>query len=193
MRQLRVMAAGRQTPDEEIKAVAASDRRAANDLVIRKYRKPIFQHAAYILKDYDEAIDVAQEVFIKALREKRLYEPEFKIKAWLYRVTSNLCFNMVRDRRRRIAILEAFPKKRSAEAHQDKFVFQTEQQRAIFEGLQHLSENHRHILMLRYYQDLSYSEISDTLEIKLGTVMSRLSRAKASLLEVMQSSGVEIA
>src|SRR6478752_1758862 len=91
--------------DEQIKKIARSDRRAAADWVVRKYRDPIFQHAAWILKDWEEAIDVAQDVFIRAMREPRFFDEDFKMKAWLYRVTSNLCFNLVRDRRRRGAIL----------------------------------------------------------------------------------------
>jgi len=176
--------------DDHIKEVAKTDRRAAADLVIRKYRDPIFHHASYILKDYQEAIDVTQEVFIKAMREKRFFDTEFKMKAWLYRVTSNLCFNLRRDRKRRTAILETIPKPRKTEAAQLDHVFADEQQGEIFHALEKLSENHRKILMLRYYSDLSYAEISETLGIKLGTVMSRLSRAKRNLMEVIGDAGV---
>jgi RNA polymerase sigma-70 factor (ECF subfamily) len=193
MRNLRIVSNKGMLDDTDIKELARSNRAAADDMVIRKYRQPLFQHASYILKNYEEAIDVAQEVFIKALREKRLYDAEFKIKAWLYRVTRNLCFNMVRDRRRRTAILDSMPKKRKDDAVQDVMVFRSEQQQAMFEALQRLTENHREILQLRYYQDLSYAEISETLDIALGTVMSRLSRAKRRLAEAIEVSGVEIA
>jgi RNA polymerase sigma-70 factor (ECF subfamily) len=193
MRNLRIVSNKGMLDDTDIKELARFNRAAADDMVIRKYRQPLFQHAAYILKNYEEAIDVAQEVFIKALREKRLYDAEFKIKAWLYRVTRNLCFNMVRDRRRRSAILDSMPKKRKDDAVQDVMVFRSEQQQAMFEALQRLTKNHREILQLRYYQDLSYAEISETLDIALGTVMSRLSRAKRRLAEAIEVSGVEIA
>jgi RNA polymerase sigma-70 factor (ECF subfamily) len=177
--------------DDEIKRIAQSNRRLASDLIVRKYRTPIFHHAAYIVKDYEEAIDVAQEVFIKALREQRFFNPDFKMKAWLYRVTSNLCFNLVRDRKRRSAILETYPRKNATDARQVDKVMATEQEREIKGALSNLSENHRKILILRYYSDLSYSEIAGVLEIKLGTVMSRLSRAKRSLVEVLSDMGVE--
>jgi RNA polymerase sigma-70 factor (ECF subfamily) len=177
--------------DDAIKQVARDDRRAAADLIVRKYRDPIFRHASYILKDYQEAIDVTQEVFIKAMRERRFFDAEFKMKAWLYRVTSNLCFNLRRDRKRRAAILETVPKPRKAEPEQLDTVFATEQQSEIFQAMERLTDNHRKILMLRYYSDLSYAEISETLGIKLGTVMSRLSRAKASLMEAMDDPRVE--
>jgi RNA polymerase sigma-70 factor (ECF subfamily) len=179
--------------DEALVGLAARDRRAAADAVVRKWREPIFHHAAWIVKDWEEAIDVTQEVFIKAMREPRFFDPEFKRKAWLYRVTSNLCFNLVRDRRRRSVILETqvAPRLESEEAPPDSVVHGERQER-ILTAMDDLSEAHREILMLRYYSDQSYAEIADTLGIKLGTVMSRLSRAKEALLECLRAAGVDV-
>lgn len=185
MRSLRLVKGGPTPEDDDIKALAREAPEAAQDLVVRKYRDAIFHHAAYILKDYEEAIDVAQEVFIKAMREDRFFEPDFKMKAWLYRVTSNLCFNMVRDRKRRAAILDSMDRPDATDPRQVDMVYRTEQQQSILEALERLTDNHRRILMLRYYSDLSYAEIADALDIKLGTVMSRLSRAKRQLMEVL--------
>lgn len=177
---------GRPLPsDQEIKVVASHDPRRAADLVVRKYRDGLFRHAAGILKDYEEAIDVTQEVFIRAFREPRFYADEFKMKAWLYRVTTNLCFNFVRNRKRRSAILDAEPLASASDPGQLDVVFQSQQQDTILEAMDRLTEEHRKILMLRYYSDLSYNEIADALEVKLGTVMSRLSRAKRRLVEAM--------
>ena len=171
--------------DDEIRELAAHRPREAADLVIRKHRDGLFRHAAGIVKDYELALDVIQEVFIKAMREPRFFDEGFKMKAWLYRVTSNLCFNLVRNRRRRSAILDTMPKATRTEAIQLDGVLLDEQQGEILAALDRMTEDHRAILMLRYYSDLSYAEISDTLGIKLGTVMSRLSRAKNRLMEVL--------
>ena len=175
--------------DDEIRELAAHRPREAADLVIRKHRDGLFRHAAGIVKDYELALDVIQEVFIKAMKEPRFFNPEFKMKAWLYRVTTNLCFNLVRNRKRRAAILETVPHAKSTAAQQSQVVYRTQQQAALAEAMSHLSESHRTILMLRFYSDLSYAEIAETLDIKLGTVMSRLSRAKSRLAEVLD--GVE--
>jgi len=123
------------------------------------------------------------------MKEPRFFNPEFKMKAWLYRVTTNLCFNLVRNRKRRAAILETVPQAKSTAADQSQVVYRTQQQAALAEAMSRLSESHRTILMLRFYSDLSYAEIAETLDIKLGTVMSRLSRAKSRLAEVLD--GVE--
>ena len=172
----------------DIKRLAQSDQRSAMEVVIQKYREPLYFHARYILKDHQEAYDLVQEVFIKAMRETRLYDDEFKIKAWLFRVTTNLCFNQVRKRKRRGALLDTLMKPEALSADQFKSVFEGEQRDEVMAGLDQLSEDHREILVLRYYDDLSYSEISDVLKVKLGTVMSRLSRARLRLMEVMKTS-----
>lgn len=171
--------------EDEIKSLAQTNHRMAMDMVVQKYRDRLFYHALYIVKDMEEAYDVVQEVFIRAIRENRFFNEDFRIKAWLYRVTSNLCFNLVRNRKRRGAILEATPFDDRAQADQVEKVFASERQTEILAAIDRMTPDHKQILLLRYYDDLSYAEISEVLNIKLGTVMSRLSRARCRLLEVM--------
>ncbi|MBN1335301.1 MAG: RNA polymerase sigma factor [Deltaproteobacteria bacterium] len=183
-----------------LKELARRDRRAALEGVVRAYRDRLFQHALYIVKDGQEAYDVVQEVFIKAMREARLFDEDFHIKAWLFRVTSNLCYNIVRDRRRRGGILESLGRRDEMPAGQDDRVCDGERRDEVLARMEDLSRDHREILLLRYYDDLSYNEIAEVLGIRLGTVMSRLSRARARLgavlgtdhpvvLEVLEGSG----
>jgi RNA polymerase sigma-70 factor (ECF subfamily) len=180
--------AGGAAGDAGIKELARKDRMAAMDLVVQRYGARLERHARGIVKDAQEARDAVQEVFIKAMREKRFFQVDFEIRAWLFRVTTNLCYNVVRDKRRRGNILanmdEALvPQSRSPETRHAVY---TDQLRGeLMAAMQLLSEPHREILMLRFYRDLSYREISETLDIRLGTVMSRLSRAKGRLGEVM--------
>lgn len=171
--------------EADIKSVATADPRAALDMVIRKHRDRLFYHALGIVKDWQEAYDVVQEVFIRAMRERRFFDAEFKMKAWLFRVTSNLCFNLVRDRKRRGAILDTMMKPEVSRPDQVEAVFTGERRDEILSAIDKMTRDHREILLLRYYDDLSYAEIAGVLDIKLGTVMSRLSRARARLLSEM--------
>jgi RNA polymerase sigma-70 factor (ECF subfamily) len=174
--------------EDDIKLLADSNPRSAMEMVIQKFREPLYFHARYIVKDHQEAYDVVQEVFIKAMREQRLFDEDFKIKAWLFRVTTNLCFNQVRNRKRRGAILDTMMKPEAFGADQVEKVLDGERREEVMASLDTLSDDHKEILLLRYYDDLSYAEIADVLQVKLGTVMSRLSRARMRLMDVMKSS-----
>jgi len=174
--------------DDDIKATAQANPKLAVDLVVRKYRSRLYYHALCILKDPEAAYDAVQEVFIKAIHENRFFNADFQMKAWLFRVTSNLCFNIVRDRNRRNGLLhlrkdEATPRPvgpSSSEAIQEQQV-----RGEMLSAMDSLTPSHREILLLRYYNDLSYNEIAAVLQVKLGTVMSRLSRARNRLGDVL--------
>jgi RNA polymerase sigma-70 factor (ECF subfamily) len=176
---------GGEATEEAIKELARSSRPEAYAAMVRRFDERLYVHAWCILKDGHEARDVVQEVFIRAMREPRLFDADFRMQAWLYRVTRNLCFNLVRDRRRRDGILATVQRSEIAEGDPVSHVLGGERQDEIIAAIGQLTEDHRQILMLRYYQDLSYAEIARVLSIKLGTVMSRLSRARDRLLEVL--------
>lgn len=175
----------RMVEDDQIKEIARVDPQQAMALVVQRHRPRLVRHATSILRDRQLACDMVQEVFIKAMRERRFFDPEFKMGAWLYRVTNNLCLNKVRDRRRRSDILANMDTPKSSQAAQVDTIYGDERRTHLQEAMEQLSANHRRILQERFYSDLSYAEIAEVLDIKLGTVMSRLSRAKSALLQVI--------
>jgi RNA polymerase sigma-70 factor (ECF subfamily) len=180
--------ARRGNTDNDLKQLAARDRVVAMDLVVERYRNRLVHHAFGIVKDQEMARDAVQEVFIKAMRETRFFDADFEIRAWLFRVTRNLCFNIVRDRRRRSGILANMPEESVPQARSRAVgdtVYVGEVRAELMTALKELTPNHREIPLLRYYGDLSYAEIALALEIRLGTVMSRLSRARTSLHRVL--------
>jgi len=176
-----------QDRDRDIKALAGVDQNAAFDMLVRRYRSRLFYHAMYITKDRETAMDVAQEVFIRAHRCEQLFGDDFRVRAWLFRVTTNLCLNLIRDRKRRGTLLESFGRAHQPEPQPtgNDHILNGERRIHMVAALDKLSEKHRTILMLKYWQDLSYAEIADVLEVRLGTVMSRLSRAKRRLHDVL--------
>jgi RNA polymerase sigma-70 factor (ECF subfamily) len=185
---LKIRKNATQVEDSEIKALSKENMKWAVDLLVQKYRSRLYYHAICIVKDPQEAYDAVQEVFIKALREERFFNDDFQMKAWLFRVTSNLCFNIIRDKKRRRQLLhlrEAEARPSAPQISSTKTVQQSQSRNAMNLALNKLTENHRRILQLRYYEDLSYNEIASVLEVKLGTVMSRLSRARSRLAQVL--------
>lgn len=174
--------------DEEISDLGRRDRDRGFDVLVRKYRERIYYHALYITKDSEGAFDVAQDVFVRAYHEERLFDTGFRTRAWLFRVCTNRCYNIVRDRHRQGGILDRLGKSSDVLREQHRAiddVLAREMSDGVAAGMSRLSPEHRTILMLRYFDDLSYKEIAEVLQVKLGTVMSRLSRAKMRLHEVM--------
>lgn len=174
--------------DEQIKTVARENRRLAFDMMVRKYRDRLFQHAFYMLKDAQEAFDVTQETFIRAYMEPGVFDDSFRIRSWLFRVLTNLCYNLTRDKRRRSTILSLFfptPRKDAPQAIDE--LVQREEESGVLKALDQVPEKYRTILLLKYYDELSYLEIAEVLGCKLGTVMSRLSRAREKLQGVLDA------
>lgn len=174
--------------DEQIKEIAKENRAHAFELVVHKYREKLFQHALYLLKDAQEAIDATQETLIRAYQEPAFFEADFKIRSWLFRVITNLSYNITRDKRRRGGLLELLtrPAPRESEHALDEML-RKEEEGSLSRALERVPEKYRSILLLKYYNDLSYLEIADVLGCKLGTVMSRLSRAREKLQSALVS------
>lgn len=176
-----------------IKKLAARDHRAAHTLMVRSYLPGLVYYVASIVRNFEEAHDLAVDTFVRALSETRIFDSEFRIRAWLYRVAFNLSVNSLRDRQRRVKLLEWYrhrlvpPPPIQAEQH-----VSAEQVAAHLELLlQQLSPKHEQILRLRHFEGLSYQEISIRTQMPLGTVMSRLSRAHAQLRDLIESQNLE--
>jgi RNA polymerase sigma-70 factor (ECF subfamily) len=109
----------------------------------------------------------------------------------LFRVCTNLCYNIVRDKKRRGGILENLGRQKISDRPPSAADHATHREMSgqMVVAMERLSMAHRTILLLKYWDDLSYLEISEVLDIKLGTVMSRLSRAKEKLAEVLSEEG----
>ncbi len=166
------------TCDDDLKRLAHRNRGAALDLLARRHERSLLAHANTIVHDGEEAADLVQETLVRALREPRLFDADFQTRAWLHRVLANLSYNRSRDRRRRSNILENTLR---YEPRAEELADRTEvSQRsdAFATVLSNLRPAHRQILQLRYWQDLSYAEIATVLQVRMGTVMSRLSRAR---------------
>ncbi|HMV68572.1 MAG TPA: RNA polymerase sigma factor [Myxococcota bacterium] len=173
--------------DADLKRLARRDRNAALNAVVHRHRPRLLRHAAHIVRDEDAAADIVQEAFIRAMREPRLFEDDFRIGAWLYRVTNNLALNASRDHRRRGDILTGMQLSGHIDADQHQALDDKHQANRVQVALECLSANHRRVLQERFYHDLSYGEIAAVLDVKMGTVMSRIARAKNALVELIDT------
>lgn len=148
-----------------------------------------------VISDVEEAEDVVQESFIQAYVKLDTFQQNSRFFTWLYRIA----FNNALSRRRRRRGASSLDQAREAGAADpiadveppDQRILQNESVRRIREAMLRLSDDHRIILDLREMQDLSYEDIAVALDISIGTVRSRLSRARNALKSELESADTD--
>ncbi len=141
-----------------------------------------------LLKSPDAARDACQEAAVKALAAADRYDPNRPFYPWFYRILRNHCLDTLAGRKRML-VTDAVPEPDEGDATAEESVLATERAKGISEAIAELDENLRNVIELRHFQDASYEEIADILDIPIGTVMSRLYRARKELRERLQKQG----
>ena len=162
--------------------------------LVRLHEKKVYHLALRICGNQEDAADAAQEAFLSAWRGLPNFRGEAGFSTWLYRLTSNAAIDCLRRSRRRREEaslddeglgLSAVDRAPSPQARAEG----AELRRAVLEGLGQLSEDHRQALALRELQELSYEEIAGALGVDIGTVKSRISRARSALRKILLKNG----
>lgn len=161
------------------------------DLLVKKYQRKIYFLAYRMVKNHDAADDIAQETFIKSYSSIRSFRLGHSFYTWLYRICMNLAINHLK--RQKFVISEsqfeeeASPLEKEVEGQDPlTLLVQKEQERKIEQAIDSLPPKYKAVFVLKVYEDLSYEEIAQTLKISLGTVMSRLFRARERLRESLK-------
>lgn len=177
---------------EELVRAAAKGRTEAFEELVRLHEKKVYALTLRMCGNPEDARDAAQEAFLSAWRGLPSFRGEAGFSTWLYRLASNAAIDQLRRNRRQReeASLDAGEMDTPDQSPGPQEAAEgSELQRAVADGLASLSEDHRRILLLREYQALSYDEIAQTLDMDLGTVKSRISRARRALRKILLESG----
>lgn len=181
------------TEQELIKAAAGGDADAFGTLVER-YQDKVYHLALRMCGQEEDAADVAQEAFLAAWRGLPAFRGEAGFATWLYRLTSNAAIDHLRRAKRQrgdVSLDDAdlgLDAPDQAPSPQER-AEGAELRRAVAQGLGRLSEDHRQVLVLREVQGLRYEEIAGALDLDLGTVKSRIARARGALRKILVESG----
>jgi RNA polymerase sigma-70 factor (ECF subfamily) len=175
-----------------VRAVQAGDHHAFEELV-RRYQRQVANLIYVTMGNADEVDDIAQEVFIRAFRSLPNFKFDASFFSWIYRITMNLCIDEIRKKKiRRVLSLDFLTEDALERSRQDKSeetpsdsVLADEKKRMVSSALQKLSPEHREILVLREYEDYSYNEIAEKLNLSLEAVKSRIFRARTELRELL--------
>lgn len=187
----------RVTEQELVSAAKAGDQQAFEQLVLDNQNR-IYSLAVRLVGDREEAFDLAQEAFVKAWQGLPAFQGESSFATWIYRLATNVCIDYLRKQKRRRQVEsevslddEELSWTEPADWSQDphRQLERSEQGRALARGLEALPEQQRQILVLRELSGLSYQEIAEKLNLDLGTVKSRIARARMALRKILAEDG----
>ncbi len=179
---------------ELIRRAASGDAEAFEALVLA-YQKPVYNLALRMSGSEDEALDLSQEAFFRAWRGLSGYRADSAFSTWLYRLTSNVCLDHLRRRKRRILALpldggdEREPPVPDPAPGPEARTIQKLEREAVAEALGRLGIEYREALTLRALHGLSYGEIAEILDLNEGTVKSRIARAREKMRRMLQKDG----
>jgi len=175
-------------PEADLVSRAREGDRAAQEELVRQHRRSAYFLALQLLGNPDDALDVTQDALLRFLTNLHRFDIGRPVKPWLYQIVRNRVMDLRRRQRVRRhdsidVIVEDRPRLELVDHSVDpeRDAGQSQLRRRVWKALRQLSDKQREILVLRDYQDLSYAEIAQTLEVPIGTVMSRLHAARKRL------------
>ena len=183
---------------EVIKRVLDGDANAFEEIVLAN-QKNVYNLALKMTKNEDDAMDISQEAFIKAYRQLDIFRGESKFSVWLYRLTYNLCIDFLRKKSKaQVVSLSAYQDDSGdsferelpdLRALPEDSLTRKEMRNEIAQSIEKLGQSHREIIVMREINDMSYTDIAQTLGISEGTVKSRIARARLNLANILVENG----
>ena len=179
-----------------IEATKGGDETAFAEIVNR-YRNPITNYLYRFLNDYEEAVDLAQETFVRVYFAIERYHTEYAFSTYIYRIATNLAISEIRKRKRRklLSLTGLFQsdaedttefQPRDERSLQDTNLIDDERSSVIAKAISTLPEKYRVPIVLRDVEGKSYDEVASILDLGLGTTKSRISRARGLLKEKLK-------
>lgn len=183
--------------DGELVQTAIAGREASFEELVRRYQRPIAAYVYRMVGDYDAALDLTQEVFIKVYNSLARYRSEFKFSTWIYKIAHNAAIDHLRRYAvREQALTSGFDSERREVSLESRRLTpeqesELEERRSEIEQVVHaLPSAYRELIVLRHSHDLSYDEIAEVTGLPLGTVKNRLFRAREAMRDLLLRRGI---
>lgn len=179
-----------------IDATKGGDEAAFGEIMAR-YRGPITNYLYRFLNDYEEAVDLAQETFVRVYFALDRYHTQFAFSTYIYRIATNLAISEIRRRKRRklMSLTGLFQADEESDVEfqppdrrilQDVALIDDERSQTIAKAIESLPEKYRIPIILRDVEGKTYDEVAEIMELGLGTTKSRISRARGLLKEKLK-------
>lgn len=183
---------------EIVKRAVAGDQNAYT-LLMNRYQGSIYRLMYKMVNDQEDAHDLTIEAFGKAFIKLPSYVPNYAFSTWLFRIAINNGIDHVRRKKLRMLSIDEPVEPdsdhdykislRSSVMNPEEQVIRQQRQKLMRTVITQLNDKYRQMIQLRYFDELSYDEISTLLDIPLGTVKAQLFRAKEMLYELLQKPG----
>jgi RNA polymerase sigma-70 factor (ECF subfamily) len=183
--------------DRDLVTQAVAGREDGFEELVRRYQRPIAAYVYRMVGDYEAALDLTQEVFIKVYNSLRRYRSEFKFSTWIYKIAHNSAVDHLRRHSHRgQALTNDFEgeqyelpiesRRPSPEQESEK----AERRAEIESVVRGLPLAYRELVLLRHSQDMSYEEIAEVTGLPLGTIKNRLFRAREAMRQQFVQRGI---
>lgn len=184
-------------PDRELVATAARGLEGSFEELVKRYQRPISAYVYRMIGDYDAALDLTQEIFIKIYASLSRYRPEFKFSTWIYKIAHNAAIDHLRrssGRERSLTVgtdAEHYELPLECDGLSPEQQSEREERRGEIEMVvRSLPTAYRELIVLRHSQDLTYEEIVEVTGLPLGTVKNRLFRAREMMRQQFINRGI---
>ena len=178
--------------EQLIRRAQQGDNDAFEELLLL-HQKKVYNLCLRMSANPDDALDLSQEAFLRAWRSLGQYQFEASFSTWLFRLTSNICIDFLR--RQETSLTESYDDSDEgaelavpdAQPGPEQQAMTNETKIELARAMEQLSPEHREILQLRVIEDLQYEQIADILGVRVGTVKSRLARARLSFRKILKA------
>ncbi len=173
--------------DRDLVARTLGGDRDAFEAIVRNYQRRVYGVALRMTRRHEVADDIAQETFVRAYTKLHRFEQGRPLAPWLTRIAANLSINYLTRAARREqpigdeATSSGLPAAKSEDTDPQRSLLSSEFARALDEAVEKLPPEQKAVLVLRVHEEMRYDDIAESLDISMGTVMSRLFRARAKL------------
>ncbi|HEX3102520.1 MAG TPA: sigma-70 family RNA polymerase sigma factor [Pyrinomonadaceae bacterium] len=183
--------------DHDLIEATKSGDEAAFGEIMNRYRNPLTNYLYRFLNDYEEAVDLAQETFVRVYFAIDRYHTQFAFSTYIYRIATNLAISEIRKRKRRrlLSLTGLFQSEDDSSVEfqppdtrilADDELVEEERDRTIARAIAALPEKYRVPVILRDIEGKSYDEVAEIMELGLGTTKSRISRGRGLLKEKLE-------
>ena len=179
--------------DEELIAAFQDGNESAFAELVGRYKDPLTNFVYRFVGDWEDCTDIVQETFVRVFKSRHSYKPVAKFSTWIYTIAGNLAKTSLRRKRIRFP----FSRKESRDSEREVEIVDEAagpdlradaslKEERIQDALERLSVKYREVIIMREIQELSYEEISAICGVRIGTVKSRLNRARSQLQRMLR-------